>query len=165
MFAEFAVKMRGKRALVAGGDIGFDVLDFAHAGDDGGNVLMIQDEAKRHFGHGAAGGNERLEGVGVFDAGAKIFRDKISAAPIVGGPDRLQSERSSERTFVKGNAGDDAYIMRAARGEKFVFGILVKDVVNDLDSVDEAGLYGTNAVPGLPTVHADADVLNLSAGA
>ena len=39
-------------AFGAGGDVGFYVFELAHAGDDGGNVFVVEDEAEGHFGHG-----------------------------------------------------------------------------------------------------------------
>ena len=50
MFAQFGVEGGGQGAFGAGGDIGFDVTDFAHAGDDGGDVFVVEDEAEGHFG-------------------------------------------------------------------------------------------------------------------
>ena len=38
MRTEFCMEVGGKRAFIAGGEIGFDVADFAHAGNDGGDV-------------------------------------------------------------------------------------------------------------------------------
>ena len=86
MFAEFGVESRGQRTFVTGGDVGFDVSEFAHAGNDGRDVVIVEDEAQGHLGHGGTGGNERFEGLGVLDTGAQIFRNEIGSAPIVGGP-------------------------------------------------------------------------------
>ena len=165
MFAELGMERCGQRALVGGGDVGFDIFEFAHAGDDGGDVMVVEDEAQRHFRHGRTGRYQRLERVGVFDAGAKIFRDEISAAPIVGGPGGFESQHAAERTFVKGNASDDADIVRTTSRKKFVLGILIEDVVDDLNGVNQAGLDGADAVPGFPAIHADADGLDPAAGA
>src|SRR5215470_4850715 len=55
--------------------------------------------------------------------------------------------------------------MGAASREKFVLGILIEDVVNYLNSVNEAGLDGADAVPGFPAIHADAHCLDFAAGA
>src|ERR1043166_6477949 len=101
----------------------------------------------------------------MFDAGVKIFLDEVGAAPVFGGPGGLQRQRAGERTFVKRDAGDDANVVRATSGEKFVLRILVEDVVDDLNGVNEAGLYGANAVPWFPAVHAYPDGLDLAAGA
>ena len=38
MRAELRVEVCWKRAFIAGGEIGFDMADFAHAGNDGGDV-------------------------------------------------------------------------------------------------------------------------------
>src|SRR4029077_5308607 len=98
-------------------------------------------------------------------AGLEIFRDEVGVAPIAFGPGAIERESSGERAFIEGNAGDDGDIFFAARGEKFVFGILVEDVVDDLDGVDEAGAHGANAVPRLPAIEADAEGADFSAAA
>jgi len=40
------VELCGKGPFVAGGEIGLDVFDFAHAGNDGADVGIVQDKAK-----------------------------------------------------------------------------------------------------------------------
>src|SRR5712664_710484 len=80
--AELFVEGGGEGALGAGGDVGFDVAALAHAGDDGADVGVVEDEAQRHLRHGVAYGNERAEGFGAGDAALQIFRDKIRIAPI-----------------------------------------------------------------------------------
>ena len=57
MFAELGMESGGEWAFVAGGDIGFDVFDFAHARDDGGHVVIVENEAEGHFGHRGANWN------------------------------------------------------------------------------------------------------------
>src|SRR5215470_19566994 len=73
VFAELVVKLQGQWPLVAGGDIGFHIFEFAHAGDDGGDIVIVKDEAEGHFGHGGAGRNQWLQRVSVFDARAEIL--------------------------------------------------------------------------------------------
>src|SRR6516165_9594832 len=161
---QFAVEHRGQGTLVARGEVGFDVPDFAHAWNDGRDVGVIEDEAESHFGHRRSGGNQRLEGVGTRHARAEIFRNEVGAAPVVGGPGSLERKGSGEGAFVERYAGDDGDILRAAGGEELVFGVLVEDVVDDLHGVDEAGFDGADAVAGLPAVHADADSADFAAG-
>ena len=96
VFAEFGVDGGGEGALGAGGDVGFDVARFAHAGDDRAYVFVVEDEAQSHFRHGHAVLKKRLEGVGVGHAGLEIFGDEIGAAPIGLGPGALECERSGE---------------------------------------------------------------------
>lgn len=60
MGAEFCMEVGGERAFVAGGEIGFDVPDFAHAGNDGADVRIVQDEAQRQFRKRRSAGDERL---------------------------------------------------------------------------------------------------------
>src|SRR5256885_13165870 len=50
-----------KRALGAGGDVGFDVRSLAHPRNDGADVGIVEDEAQRHLRHGVTRGNERSE--------------------------------------------------------------------------------------------------------
>ena len=59
MGAQFLVQIGGKRARDASGAIGFDILEFAHAGNGGTDVGIIQDEAQRDLRHGVAGGDHR----------------------------------------------------------------------------------------------------------
>src|ERR1700674_70432 len=67
VLAQLRVERRRQGALVAGGEIGFDVAEFAHAGNDGADVGIVEDEAQGHFRHGHSGGDERFEGIGVGD--------------------------------------------------------------------------------------------------
>src|SRR6267142_6581422 len=165
MFAELRVEWRGEGAFVAGSEIGFDVAEFAHAGNDGADVGIVEDEAQGLFGHGHSGRDERFESVGTGNAGFKIFGNEISAAPIARGPFAIERERAGEGAFVEGNAGDDGDVFFAASGEKFVFGILVENIVDDLDGVHEAGAHGANAVGGFPAIEAEAESANFPAAA
>jgi len=58
--AELFVRAAG-RGLGAGGDVGFDVAALAHAGNDGADVGIAEDEAQSHLRHGVAHGNKRPE--------------------------------------------------------------------------------------------------------
>lgn len=49
MRAEQCVMRGVERSLVARGEIGFDVSDFAHAGNDGVDVRIVKNEAQGHF--------------------------------------------------------------------------------------------------------------------
>ena len=163
--AELFVEGGGERALGTGGDVGFDVAAFAHAGNDGADVGIIEDEAQRHLRHGIVRGNEWAKGFGVGDAGLEIFGDEIRVAPIALGPGAIHSESSCEGAFVEGDAGDHGDIFHAADGKEGVFGILVEDVVDDLDGVGDAFENGANSIAGFPTIDADADGLGFAAGA
>ena len=165
MGAELFVEGSGEGALVAGGDVGFDVAAFAHAGNDGADVGIVEDEAQGHLGHGVVGGNERAEGFGVGDAVLQIFRDEISVAPIALRPSAVDSQSAGEGAFIEGHAGDHGGVFHAANGEKPVFGILVEDVVDNLDGVGYAFEDGANAVARFPTIDADADGFGFAAGA
>ena len=48
--------------------------------------------------------------------------------------------------------------------KELVLGILIENVVDDLDGVDEAGEDGTNAVRGFPAVEAEAEGADFAAG-
>src|SRR5271165_1977577 len=117
VFAEFGVEGGGQGTFGAGGDVGFDVTDFAHAGNDGADVLVVEDEAKSHFRHGQAIFEKRLESVGVGHAALEIFRDEIGAAPVSLGPGALEGERSGERALIERNTRDDGNIFFAASGK------------------------------------------------
>jgi len=151
------VELRGQGAFVAGGEIGINVFAFAHAGDDGAHAGIVEDEAQSHFGHRHAVAQQRLEGVGAGDAGLEIFGNEISAAPIVFGPLAVESERAGERTFIERDAGDDGNMFFAACRKKFVLGILIENVVDDLNGVNESGAHGADAVGGLPAIEAEAE--------
>src|SRR5207302_5021159 len=155
--AELFVEGGGERALVAGGDVGLDVAAFAHAGNDGADVGIIQDEAQRHLRHGVASGNERAKRFGAGHAVFQIVGDKIRVAPITFRPLAVHGQRAGECAFIERNASDYGDIFHAANGEKRVFGILVENVVDDLHSVGDAFKHGANAVARLPAIDADAD--------
>ncbi len=155
----------GEGALGAGGDVGFHVAALAHAGNDGADVGVVEDETQRHLRHGVPRGNERAERFGVCDAVFQIFRDKISVAPIALRPGAIDGQRAGECAFIERNAGDHGDIFHAADGEERVFGILVENVVDDLDGVGDAFEHGANAVAGLPAIDADADGFRFAGGA
>src|SRR5204862_2394188 len=124
----------------------------AHAGDDGADVFVVEDEPQSHFGHGHAGGDEGFERVGVGHAALEIFGDEIGAAPVFGGPFAVRRQRARKAAFVEGDARDDRDILFVAGGEQFVFGILVEDIVDDLHGVEESGANGFDTVGGLPAI-------------
>ena len=165
MFAQLRVERGGEGAFVAGGEIGFDVTEFAHAGNDGADVGVVEDEAQGHFRHGHSCGDEWFEGIGAGDAGFEVFGNEIGAAPIARGPFAIERERAGEGAFVERDASDDGDVFFAASGEKLVFGILIENVVDDLDGVDEAGAHGANSVGRFPAVEAEAEGANFSAAA
>ncbi len=155
----------GEGALGAGGDVGFDVAAFAHARNDRADVGIAEDEAQRHLCHGVVRGNERPKRFGVGHAVFQVFRDKVSVAPISLGPRAVHSQRSGEGAFIERDASDDGDIFHAADGEKCVFGILIENVVDDLDGVGDAFEDSAKAVARLPTIDADADGFGFAAGA
>ena len=155
----------GEGAHGAGSDVGFDVAAFAHTGNDGADVGIIEDEAQSHLGHGIVGGNERAERLGVGDAVLQIFGDEISVAPITLRPGAIDGQRAGEGAFIEGDAGDYGDIFHAADGEERIFGILVEDVVDDLDGVGDAFEHGAQTVVGLPAIDADTDGFGFAAGA
>jgi len=152
----------GERALVAGGDVGLDVGAFAHAGNDGADVGIIKDEAQRHLRHGVARGNERAERFGAGHAVFQIVGDKIRVAPITFRPFAVNGQRAGECALIERNASDYGDIFHAANGEERVFGILVENVVDDLDGIGDAFEHGANTVAWLPAIDADADGLGFA---
>src|SRR6266481_3833172 len=157
MGAELFVEGGGEGAIRTGGDIGFDVAAFAHAGNDGADVGIAEDEAQCHLRHGVARGNERPQRFGAGHAALQILRDKIRVAPIAFWPRAVNGQRTGECAFIEWNAGYHGDVFRAADGEERVFGILVKNVVDDLDGIGDAFKHGANAVVRLPAIDADAD--------
>src|SRR6266849_4116066 len=165
MGAELIVEGGGEGALGAGGDVGFDVAAFAHAGDDGADVGIVEDEAQRQLRHGVARGNERAQRFGASNAAFQIFRDEISVAPIALRPRAVHGQRSGECAFIERHASDYGDVFHAAEGKERVFGILVEDVVDDLHGVGDAFEHGANSVVRLPAIDADADGFRFAAGA
>jgi len=155
--AELFVEGGGERALSAGGDVGFDVAALAHAGNDGADVGIVEDEAQGHLRHGIVRGNEWPERFGVGDAAFQIFRHEISVAPIALRPLAVHGQRASESAFIERHASDHGGVFHATNGEERVFGILVENVVDNLDGVGDAFEHGANAVVRLPAIDADAD--------
>src|SRR5271168_2159481 len=93
---ESGVERGGEGAAGAGGQVGFDVGEFAHAGDGGGHAGMVEDEAESHVRHGHARRNEGLEGFRAGHALFEIFGDEISVAPVALRPFAVYGERASE---------------------------------------------------------------------
>ena len=60
-----------ERPAVAGGEVGLDVPELAHAGDDRRDRRLGQDPAQGQLGHRHPGGHERPEGLGAVDARAR----------------------------------------------------------------------------------------------
>src|SRR5260370_6510109 len=165
MGAELFVEGGGEGPLGAGGNVGFDVAALAHAGNDGADVGIGEDEAQRHLRHGGSRGSERPERFGAGDAALQIFRDKVSVAPIAFWPGAIDGQGAGECAFIEWHAGDHGDVFHTADGEERVFGILVEDVVDDLHGVGDAFEHGTNAVAGLPAIDADADGFRFAARA
>src|SRR5580704_2377162 len=113
--AEFVVEHGGERTFGAGSEIGLDVARFAHAGDDGGDIFVVEDEAQGHFGHVHAISEKRFERIGVSHAALEIFRDEISAAPVAHWPSAIKRERPGERTFIERHARYRGNILFTAR--------------------------------------------------
>ena len=90
------MELRRQGTLVAGGKIGVHMAALAHAGDDGADIGVVEDEAQGHFRHGHAVPQERLECVRARDAGFEIFGNKIRVAPILLRPGALESERAGQ---------------------------------------------------------------------
>src|SRR5712692_8905244 len=165
MGAELLVEGGGKGALRAGGDVGFDVAALAHPGNDGADAGIAENEAQRHLRHGVARGNERPERFSARDAALQIFRDKVSVAPIALRPLAINGQRAGECAFIERHAGDDGDIFHTTDGEEGVLGILVEDIVDDLDGVGDAFEHGANAVARFPAIDADAYGLRFATGA
>src|ERR1700674_783905 len=138
-------------------------MPLAHAGNDGADIFVVEDETQRHFRHGQAVAKERLERIGVRDAGLQIFRDEIGIAPVSLRPFAIQRECAGKRAFIERDARDYRDVLFAARGKELVLRILIENVVNHLNGVRDALAHGTNAIPGVPAVHADADSANFAA--
>src|SRR2546427_699815 len=107
--------------------------------------------------HGVVRRNEWPERFGAGHAVLQVFSDKIRVAPIAFWPSTIHGQSAGECAFIKRHASDYGDIFHATDGEERVFGILVKNVVDDLDGVGHAFEHGANAVARLPAIDADAD--------
>ena len=164
VMAEPAEQIGAERAAIAGGEVGFDVAGFAHAGDGGGDIGIGENETEGQFRKSEAVAKERFEGVNAMQGVAQVFAGEIIVTPVARGPLAHCCEGAGKRAFIERDAGDDGDISFAAGGEKLVFGILVEDIVNDLDGIHESGANGFDAVPRLPAVEADAGGADFAAG-
>ena len=100
--------------------------DLARTGHDGKLEIEV------------AGGHSCSQNIGNARLKRRVGRHEVGVAPVAFWPGAVERESSCERTFIKRNAGDDGDIFFSAGGEKFVLGILVEDVVDDLDGVEPA---------------------------
>src|SRR5438876_10504333 len=79
--AELCVEVGRERAFVAGGKIGFYVSYFAHAGNDGADAGIVEDETQREFGERRASWHERRQFFRAIDSCLEIFGIEIAVAP------------------------------------------------------------------------------------
>ena len=86
----------GKRSFGAGSEIGLDVARFAHAGDGGGDIFAVEDEAQGHFGHVHAISEKRFERIGMSHAALEILRNEISVAPVALRPGAAKRQGAGE---------------------------------------------------------------------
>src|SRR5690606_28084000 len=113
-------------------------------------------ETQREFGHGQSAGNKWSECLGMINASAQVFRNKIGRPPVILWKNGVFGERSCQCPFVERNAGNHANVKFSAQGEQSVFRRLIEDVVNHLNGIDKSCLECIQYVVGLPPVHADA---------
>ncbi len=112
----------------------------AHAGDHGRNRRMTQTEAQ-----GELGQLVQRDG-GIFGQPLQAIPNlllavaaKILMAEVALGKGRVRTDFAGQASFVEGHAGENADVVLLAVGKKFVVRRLVKDIVDDLDGVNEAG--------------------------
>ena len=84
-------------------------------------------------------GHKRFRMVSVFDARLQVFRYKIAVAPVAFRPVAVFGQRPSQAAFIERYSGNYPYIVLAAEWKKFVFRVLVEDIVDDLDRINVAG--------------------------
>src|SRR5205823_6516445 len=91
------------------------------------------------------------------DTRVQVFFDKVSVAPIAFGPAAFFGQRSRQRAFVERYPRDDRYVHLCARGEQFIFRILVEDVVDHLNRINLSAFHCAHTVPWFPTIQTNAD--------
>ena len=165
MRAQFRVESDRKRSGLTSGDICLHISNLAHARDDSGDSWIIEDEAKRHLRHGHAVRDQWPERLSVCNAGGQVFRNEIAAAPVACRPSAVKRDTPRKSSFIERDAGDYRDVVRSTSGEKFVFKVLIKNVINDLDTINQPRFDRTHAIAGFPAVQADAKCMNQSLSA
>jgi len=141
-----------------------------YAGNDGayGRELLRTKGRSAIWARSCPGERAGRKRFGAGDTAFQIFRTKVQCSR----PIRLLARWLSTVSVPVSGLVETATramerrIFHAADGERErVFGILVENVVDDLDGVGDAFEHGANAVAGLPSDCADADGFRLATGA
>jgi hypothetical protein len=90
----------------------------------------------------------------------EVLRREVNVAPIAFGPSAVAGQCAGEAALVERHARDDRDVQLAAHREQLVFRILVEDVVNDLNTVDQAAAQSREDVRRFPTVDADSEAFD-----
>src|SRR6266404_5635392 len=158
MFREFSQQIVREPAGIARRDVGIDMRELAHAGNDRANDWVAKDKAQSHLRHADSSSlGDWFEGVGALDTGDQVFRYEVNIAPVAFRPLAFFSERAGQRAFVKWHAGNYRRIHLDAGREKIILRTLIEDVVDHLHRINQTALHRAYGVPGFPAVDADAD--------
>src|SRR6266404_2012480 len=166
MLREFSQQIVREPPNITGRDIGIDVRELAHAGDNRAHHRVAENEAQSHLRHADADfRRNRLESFGALNTWNQVFRDEVDVAPVAFRPLALFGESAGQRAFVERHSGDHRRVHLDAGREKIILRILIEDVVDHLHRINQAALHCAHAIPGLPPIDADADCFNYSSTA
>ncbi|ACP25737.1 hypothetical protein NGR_c19740 [Sinorhizobium fredii NGR234] len=139
MGAQFLALLLRQPAPVADGAVALDVADRAHAGDDGRDGRVAEDEAERRLGE-RIGSNRQI-----LDDFSRVLLDlalpvtaEVVLPEVAFREHRVGANLAGQAAFVERDADDHADLVHFAGREQLFFGRLLEDVVNHLDAVDHA---------------------------
>ena len=137
-----------------------NVVRFPHAHDGRAHHRVGEDESQGRLRHAQGRG----QSVAQFLHPGKRFRQivgtEIPGAPIAPGELGFERHFSSQAAFVERHPGDDANVELPANRKQLVLRILIKDVVDDLDHIDQSATQGFDAVLRLPAIEAESEEAN-----
>src|SRR6266550_9338046 len=131
-----------QRTFVGRGAVRFHVLPCPHSWNHRGDSRIRETESQRHFRQRAILGTQIfLQGLHSFYYLLLSIAAKVIVAEIVPLELGVLCDLSSEAPFVKWNPGDHADVLLLGQRKKVLFRGRIKDVVDHLYRVDQAGLH------------------------
>src|SRR4051812_12263857 len=149
---------------MTGRDVGADMVWLAHPDDGSGDNRIRKNKTQSKLRKGHARVKKLLELFNTLDSSLQVCGIEIIRAPIASRKCGLLSQLSAEAAFVERHAGNDTDIKLFAHRKQFIFRSLVKDVVDDLNGVDQSRLDGGDAIGRFPAIQAYAECSEASAG-
>src|SRR5208283_4327478 len=150
MLAQLGDKVSSQRPLVAVTGVCQHMLGAAHADNGRAHRWIGKHEAQRDLGQAYALGQHFLKALDPLDGRNQVLWAEVARPPVRFRETGVEGHLSAQTTFVERDTGDDAYVHFTTQGKEFVLGRLIKDVVDHLDSVDQAGTNRLDPVLWLP---------------